>query len=668
MAFPQSIPSNWVVRKIASANTKLQDLNPFEFGIFDEDTHQALSAAAIGTRRNVYFAVGNPNTRQFSQGSKVERFSNANNSDLTFRSETFPVNGLDLLRAQVPVKNEKQNVYYLGFNGIDTCESLKFECGQTYTFHVQVRGRAARQIFMHEMRELIEFTTDCCDDCTDTECTTGNDCHKYIDALVERFNTGLWVSRFFKAEKVISCGTPLTPLAQTAFVKYCLTVCDNGDEIALSSVQLAFPTLDVTLLERKSPFSTYEVTKTAGLPSAFTQTSIVLSECGVCPSGFTSTAAGFASIVEIDNANPENALTAVQAVWGTATSASLVRFEDGTSEYYVVSSALLVNPAAGVDAIIVYQLGTVPQRCTSPTPTSTAWVACGTAFKVKRTLCLTVGNDECDQIGNGDGAEVLARVTTSLGTDASVVGGTLALDADSTECVLRFTIDQFNNDFLKNGCDTFAVAEFDDLPTFEGGIWSVCPCEGWTVNVTTGCPIPPAVVDNCCQCGIKLTGLPTDILLDQFGGYDFATYLEKDPIELSVTVFRDDRDTDICKITTPTWLHAQRASYRQMRGDDVIKQIILDRFYNQEPWVNQTDKSNQLFLQREGIKLGIDINKFYFAVTAYFNTEYNVNVNASHSSIRNANTFYVSEDDLLVVDQIKQVLGSAFPEAKRENF
>jgi len=668
MAFPQSIPSNWVVRKVASTSTHLSDLKPFEFGIFDEDTHNSLSLADVAKRRNVYFAVGNPNTRQFTQGSKVERLGNQNNSDVTYRTEVFPTKQLDLVRAQTPVTDEKQNVYYLGYNGIDVCNTLKFECGQTYTFQVQVRGRAVRQIFMHEMRELIEFTTDCCDDCTQTDCSVGEDCHKYIDALVERFNTGLWVSRFFKAEKVINCGTPLAALDETAFVKYCLTVCDNGDEIALSNVQLQYPTYDVKRIERSAPYSTYQVIKTAGLPTAFSQSSVVLTECGDCPSGFTEVAGGFASLVEIDNANPADALAAVQAVWATATSASLVRFENGTSQYYVVSSTLLANPAAGVDAAVIYQLGTVPDTCTSGA-TTTAWIACGTAYKVTRDLCITIGNDDCDAAeGVGfDGAEVLARLTATLANDPTYVRGSLALDADSTACVLRFTASQFNNDFLEDGCDTLAVAKFDDLLGFEGQRWVVCPCEGWTVN-GDGCPVPPAADTNCCQCGIKFTGLPTEQLLDQFGGYDFATYLEKDPIELSVTVFRDDRETDICKIESPTWLHAQRATYRQLRGDDVIKQIILDRFYNQEPWVNQTDKTNQLFLQREGIKLGIDVSKFYYAITVYFNKEYRVNVNASHSDIRNAMTLYVSEDDLSVFTQLKQVLGTAFTEAKLENF
>ena len=47
---------------------------------------------------------------------------------------------------------------------------------------------------------------------------------------------------------------------------------------------------------------------------------------------------------------------------------------------------------------------------------------------------------------------------------------------DSTDCMLRFNISQYNNEYLEDGCDTYAVAKFNSLPTFEGAYWGVCPC------------------------------------------------------------------------------------------------------------------------------------------------------------------------------------------------
>lgn len=665
MAFPKSVPTHWVVRSVASSGKNLWDLNPFEFGVFDEDTHSTLTPAQAQKRRRVYFAVGSPNIRQAKKGNKFDRISNQNNADVNFRTEIIPTNKVDIIRFQEPAKTENPNVYYLGYNGIDTCESFSFECGKTYQFHVMAKGRPVRSIFGHEMREVIELTTDCCDSCTQTACDAGEGCEKYIDRLVDAFNNSLWVSQFFTAEKVINCEPALPSLTTTSFNVFELTVCDNGDELALSDVQNAYPTLDVKVVARNAPFTTYQVIKTGGAPSAFTQSSIQLAECDVCPSGFTRTASGFAYIVEVDNANPEDALAAVQAVWATATSATLIKFEDGTAEYYVISSAALSNPASGVDAAIVLNLGLTQTRCAKTTPTSTSWVANGTKYKVQRDLCLTIVPENCDT--NGDGAETLARMVTYYANNADVVSGSLALDDASTTCLLRFNISQYNNDFLEDGCDTYAVAKFDELATFDGHRWDVCPCEGWTTN-GDGCPVPPTPTDRCCQCGIKFTGRSYVELVDRFQGYDINTYLEKDPVELAVTVYRTDDQTNICEYQNPTWLWAQRASFRQLRGDDVVKRIILDRYYGKEPWVNQIDKENQLFLQREGIKLGVNLDKFYFAIDVYFNEDKSQNNTASFSNTRNCVTLFVCEDDVITLDSLKATLAQCFDEAKLENY
>ena len=643
---------------------KLEALKPFQFGVFDEDSHEALSAANIQKRRKVYLAVGSPNQKQFNQGTKVERLSNQGNNDLTFRTDPFPTRNVDIVRFQVPKRGEKPNVYYLGYNGIDTCETLKFDCGKTYTFHVLAKGRPVRHIFGNEFREVIEVTTDCCDSCNDTACSSGVGCEGYIDQLIDNFNNSLWVGRFFTAEKVISCEPALPSLTTTSFNVYTLTVNDAGDELALSKVQDAYPTLDVKVKSRKGIETTYEVTKTGAAPATFTQGKVVIPNCDECPSGFTLTASGYSAIVEIDNANPEDALGAVQAIWADATSVSLVKFSNGTATYHIVSDSEVTNPGAGVDAALVMTLGVTSSYCTKDSEVSTSWVLRGTKYKAQRDLCITVKPEDC---GVDAGAATTADLLAMLTAHDSYVSGSLELDADSTDCLLRFTASQYNNAFLEDGCDTYDVAKFDNLPTFKGANWGVCPCEGWTVN-GDGCPIPPVPTDRCCQCGIKFTGRPTTEILDRFPGYDINEYLEKEPIELHITVLRDDPDTRICSFETPTWLHAQRATFRQLRGDDVVKRVITDRFYNKELWVNQIDKENQLFLKREGIKLGVDLEAYYYAVDVYFNNEINTNNNAAHNQLREVVTLFVHEEDILTLESIKQMLADSFVEAKFENF
>ena len=664
--FPKAVPSSWIVRSVASEGTSIADLLPLQFGIFDKDTHTALAAGTVANKRKVYFANGSPNQRQFTQGSKPERLFNQNNSDVNFRTELVPTSKVETIRYQVPKKTENPNVYYLGYNGLGVCETLKFECGKTYMFNVEVKGRPVRNIFPGEMREIIEFTTDCCDTCDQTGCAVGEDCGKYIDALVDKFNSGLWVSRFFTASKVLKCAEEPEALTRTNFVKYCLTVCDNGDELALSKVQHAYPSNKVTVKTRKAPYTTYEIIKTAGLPSDFTQTNVVFTdECGDCPSGYSSVAAGYAYIVELNS--PTIVLAGIQAIWTDVTSASLVSTTSETSTWYVVSSTELTDILAS-GAKVLNDLGTKPATCTSSTVT-TSWIACGTAYKVQRDLCVQVGSDNCDD-PSATQAALLAEGQAFYNALDEVVDDTF-LESSTTApsgCVVQYTVSQYNTEFLEDDCDTSPNPVFRELTPFKGQPWKVCPCEGWTVNEDTGCPVPPAADDNCCQCGIKFETKPTTELLDNFLGYDFATYLEKEPVELVVTVYRDDDQTRICDYTSPSWLHAKRATFRQLRGDDVIKRVITERFYNQEPWVNQTGKENILFLQREGIKLGVNIDDFYYAFDIYFNEERNVNNTASHNNTRHCVTLFVNENDSNAVTSLKQLLASSFQDAELENW
>lgn len=665
MAFPKSVPTAWVVKSLATEGTKVSDLLPLQFGIFDEDTNLALAPSDVRKKRKVYFSLGSPNQKQFNQGAKVENNTNLNNADVNFRSEPVSTRLVDIIRSQDPKRVEKPNIYYLGYNGIDICKSLSFQCGKTYTFDVYLKGRPVRSIMGREIRELIQVTTDGCNDCFDTACTDSVGCEKYIDELVNNFNDyNRWTSRFFTAEKVIHCSPALPSLTTTSFTSYTLTVCDSGNELDLAAVQNQYPTLKVTVISRKAPYTTYGVTKTAGVPSAFTQASVVLQDCSVCPSGFTATAAGYAYVVDADNALLTAAaggttLLKLGTLSGvTAVSSSVVKADTDHTLYYLVTATPITAPSAGLS--VSQTLGTVTARCTGPT-TTTTWATGGTSYKVQRDLVITIKPDDCDAL-------VLARMTAFYASYPEFVSGSLVFDVDSTDCLLRYTASQYNNDFLVDGCDTYAVAAFNPFPPFEGQQWVVDPCEGWTVDGTSGCPVPPTPTDRCCQCGIKFTGRPTTQLLDQFPGYDFNTYLEKDPIVMTINMTTLDESTDINDYGTVTWFQAQRATFRQLRGDDVIKEVIREEMYNKVPWVNQVNKTNQLFLLREGVKLGVNVDDFYYAVDIYHNVDYNTNNTASSNRLREQVRLFVNEKDLATLDALKALVTESFPDAKAENF
>jgi hypothetical protein len=651
---------NWVVQSIAPAGVKTVDLKPFQFGLVDKETHKTINVSAL--TGDAYFAVGSPNAPQATDGQRVNKLYNSLNSDISFKSTDL--GNIAKLKFVKPQKQNLEQVYYLGWNGLDDCESLNFECGKNYKFQINVQGQNVQNVFgAYERNEIVSVDTPCCD--ASCGCVDGKiDCSYVIDDLMARFDSDLfWVKRFYKVEKLISCSPALSVPAKTNFTTYTLTVCDNGDAVDMAKVQAQYtPTIKVR--ERKAPFTTYEFTQLAATaaPAAYSQSLTTVRDCTSCPAGFTSVAAGFAYVVEIDNTNADVTLgaqlTAVQTVFATATYAKKENFSFGTSTYYVVSSAKLTAPTG--DARIVKDLDLTTAKCTQTAPITTAWVSAGTSFKITRALTLTKQNADCQS-----NPEELAEIQAYYAGNPEIVPGTLLVDAGSTACIIRFDVTQYCDNLLVDGCDVFGHdgAKFNSLPSWKGFKWEVIPCEGWTVN-GSGCPVPPAPADKCCKCGIKFTtltmpepGLPEGI-------YDLNFYQEKDPVNLSVTIYKPDGEPYVCGSKSPTFRKTKSAEYQILKGYDVIKEILITRNDRQERFMNLTDKDSLLLLARQGTEFGVKVNDFYYAI----NITNHISRFENHpmAGKKEVITLYIHENDIVLFENLKGQLSSGFPLAKVE--
>lgn len=649
MAFPRSLKRNWIVKSYDTTGKSSADLNPFEFAILDVDTYTSLSSLEV-QGKDILFAVGSPNTGQANTGLKFDRLRNELNSELSFKSQ--PYLNINAIKSQVFTKDDKTNVYYLGYNGLDDCKSLVFECGKTYEFDVYVKGRAVRNIFGQEMREVIQVTTPCCTPCTDGDCAETIECNVVIDELVRNFNdNNRWISRFYTAEKVVTCATTPTPDTQT-FTKYCLTVCDNGDEIALANVQnqVSSSYSKVTVKERNAPYTTYEVTEVtsgAGTPTAFVQDATVLQNCSECPSGFTLVGGGFAYLIEVDQASSaESSLATLQALNGfsTLTSRSLTGWSVGVGTYYVTSSALLTTTTA--DAKILKYLGATQDTCTQDTAITSVWFECGECYAVERTMFVTFGANDCDPSAN-----ILAAWTDYLDENPTLTEDTeIALSEDG--CFWRGSVVQPSN-CIEDGCDTVGVPVWETLPTLLGFVWEEEPCV--TEDLPTGC-----------SCGIKFTGRSFSDLSEllQLPIYDLMEYVEKDPIVLTVGRLVPDGQTQVCDEDYPTFVQTQYASFRTLQGRDVMKEILTTRFDRAEPYWNLVDKDSLLLQQREGLKYGVDVNGYYFAITISGNVQQDLNWSTTLDRTRQDIVLFIHEDDVVTYEAVKALVTGAFPNAK----
>ncbi len=649
MAFPQSVKTNWIVKSYDTTGKSSADLNPFEFAILDKDTYTSLSPLEV-QGKEIIFACGSPNVGQKTTGLKFDRLRNELNSQMSFKSQPIVVNAL---KSQVFTKDDKTNIYYLG-SVLDSCDSLVFECGKTYEFDVYVKGRAVRNIFGQEFREVISVTAPCCTPCTDGDCSDTIECAVMIDELVRAFNDpNRYVARFYTAEKVMECSDPGTEPDTESLLTYCLTVCDAGDEIALANVQDQVSRTDytqVTVKERNAPYTTYQVTElvaSTGVPADYSQDDTVLVNCNECPSGFTLVQGGYGYVIEVDQASSaELSLGAIQALNGfaTVTSRTMTGWNVGVGTYYVVSSAKLTTTTA--DAKIIKYLGPTLTTCTQDTAIETAWEECGTCTVTFRTMFVTFGADEC---------EVSADVVTAW-EDFLAANPTLTEDSAIAQtedgCFWRGSVIQPSH-CQEAGCDTDLIPVWDTIPTFLGFTWTEEPCA--TEDLPTGC-----------SCAVKFTGRSFSDLSEllQLPIYDLLEYVEKDPIVLTVGLLVPDGQTQVCEQNYPKWTQTQYANFRTLQGRDVAKEIITEHLYRAEPFWNLVDKESLLLQQREGLRYGVDVNAYYYAITISGNVLNELNYTSSNYSLREDVVLFIHEDDVDVYESLKGLLAGAFPNAR----
>lgn len=662
MAFKRSLKTNWVVQSYDTTGKSSSDLNAFEFAILDKDTYTSLSALNV-QGKDIILAVGSPNQGQRKSGLKIDRLRDELNSELSFKSQPINVNAI---KSQKFTKDNQTNVYYFGYNGTDTCKTLEFECGKTYQFDVYVKGRAVRNIFGREMREVFQVTAPCCTPCTDGDCSDSIECAVVIDDLVAAFNDpNRWISRFYTAEKIQSCSHEVTPETSTLST-YCLTVCDAGTANDLANVQQGINDNDdpadyfkVKVKERNAPYTTYEVmgkNSGVGQPSNFVIDGVVLEDCNECPSGFTLVQGGYAYLIETAQDGSDSVtLGYMQSLAGLSTvvSISLVNYSTGLGLYYVVASTELNAETINGESntLVKKYLGVVESTCTQDTAVTYVWEECATCDVAIRYLTVTVGLGDCDV-----SADPYAEWVDYLAGHSDIEEvAALALTEDG--CKMRGTVIQYSN-CLEEGCDTTASYAWPILAPFMGQTWEETDDQGdpcADVDVPTGC-----------SCGIKFTGVSfSDLneLLD-LPVYDILEYTEKDPIELTVSLLEPDGTTQVCEDQQPTFWHTVYANYRTLHGRDVMKEILLERKYRAEPYWNLTNKEALLLQKAEGLKYGVDVDAYYFAITISGNLADDGNWSTSINKIREDVVLFIHEDNVTLFNNLRGFLAGAFPNAK----
>lgn len=650
MPFPTSVRTAWIVKSVATNPIDTSKLLPFQVGIFDYDKHKVVQG--FSTNPFIYLACGSPNTQERNQIHPKLKDLNNRNVNVSFKTEK--IFGRELLPAKVakPGKIAQPFVTYLGYDGMNDCKTLPFECGKTYGVGVYLESSGAVGLTMpNGMNDLVYVNTPACDDCGDS-CFAGNVADQVIDKIVAQLNRS-WVAPYVKFEKMIDCCPADAAITKILFSEYCLDVCDAGNGLALAAVQNAYPTLEITRSGRTGNTSTYKFCQLAATaaPAAFVQTEIVIPNCSTCDAGYTAIASTQTAFVTISNTglgnNAAQWLTEVQVSIPTATAAIKTGYAAGSSSYIVEVPLAYVVPATPVaGTTIVLSDEVTPVRCQQTSSLNINWTLCGSKYKITREMGIQLQNPDCA------GSVALPDLIASMAGVPNIVPGSIVMTVAGT-CLSQFKLAQYNNACLEDGCDTVAVAQFDTIPAYDGQVWDVLPCEGWTVDLLSGCPIPPTTTDKDCRVGIKMTGGFIDTTTNSCL-FDVTDAVNYDPIRFTVSVVELSGtnqiggsipvEVDLFVAQTPKRVH--------LSGNEVIRDVLQYRFYrDNEIYMSPRMEDGNKFMANAAQELGVNVDKFYYAVSIPHSVHGRISTDIRGIGERREIVLYFEESDYGVMQQ-----------------
>lgn len=572
--FSYHIPFYVVTGGVATSGHS-SDLSGGKVGLFDRQTFSV--ATGVGNGKEFYFAQGNIGGKDW-YGQPV---TETHKSPFFFGKD---VEDMYLSKPQRVVNEE----WVIGYNGSPSSKTFTFTKGEATRIKFYFHGQPVYRFFNGPKEYVVSYTPkeDCTTPCESGDCPEGiTDCLTHTQELVNLINGHTELRKFGVSAKLVTADYSA---AATSMIKWCITLCDNGDALALQAVQAQAPSgVTVVRTSRTGSQSTYEFCKEDDetTPTAFAQTgSILLAVCEDCPSGSYLIPEKDVYIVRRPIVGGEDFSTAAtrdtyaNTVWQAyATSESITTSTSTTSS--TTAAGTLLNPDAtfigndGAVAIvkIKFVAGTVLDPvlgadslefshtekavCVFDVPASTAWTSCGTGIRSSRTLKIkNINRPDCDSVGDRltDLEIILAGVKgIRIGTLAKVAG---------VGCKDDYTVGQYSLDCLDEACLTSNVTfTYDTLPSFENESWEVVP--------------ETVIADATRKCGIRVTAGYID---PKFGNCSFnpMDYYETEPIKMEVSLLQEDGDR--CDVALwPTVSQSRIGSISRQSGEWVVREVVM---------------------------------------------------------------------------------------------
>lgn len=601
------------------------ELSAGQVGLFDRSTFSVATAAGNG--KELFFA----------QGSLGGKDWHLQTPGVSHKSPFFYPEQVEDMYVSHPhrIINEE---WVIGFNGSVSSQSLKFETGKAVRIKFLFTGEPSLRFFGTMKEYVVSYTPPepCVDDCVGSDCPDPIvDCLTHTQALVNLINEHIEMKKFGVQAQLVNA--PYTA-ATANMEKYSLTICDNGDAIALQRVQAQYPTKNVTRISRVGSNSVYEFCQPTAdaAPADFANSgSVLLAVCGACPGGSTLTAAKDVYLIRrvltptsdlTSDAAKDTYADTVGTAYGVATDADKVFIGQDGAEAIV---SVKVPEGTEVTALVsdsVEFSHTEPAICTWAAAASVAWVASGEGFSSSRSLILkNVNRPDCDADGDR-----LEDIETAIAGIAGVDTTSLAL-VEGVGCVDDYTVTQTSLDCLsEEEClSNHVTFRYEDLPAFEGSAWEV---------------VPPVVTDDATrECGIRVTAGYYD---PKFGNcsFDPRDYYQNEPVKMEVSLLQEDGS--VCDVAEWPTVHQTRfGQIARQSGEYIVREVLMKTDAYQRH-MNQFSMDNR---ERESFDMNllstVDRNAFYKLYYVSFPASYGAYTWRKNEQEKFTAVFAFKEDD-----------------------
>ncbi len=560
--------------KLLASGTTV-DLKTGQIGIFDGNTYQAVTAPTYAKNKALILAQGRPNQPWLALMAGIASDS--------YKTKLIKGKRITEFTGKKPSRGHQEAIT-VGFDGSDITKTLTGISGNVETFYLKLTGLPVSKLYSTQgIIRQYKIDAGCAVGCEDGECDAVP-AEKLADLLVEKINSDAKINMFVKASKLVYYPTATPSVTKVSYKRFQVTIPDDGSVAAETAVGVQYPgVVSVKRVSRDGIYSTYELVNigSAANPTAVSIVpSPVIPQCTTCPSGFSLTQSGFATLITRQDAGANVSSTVLSDY--SALKVYKIGSNFGEGKYIVVKATAITAPVSNDVIISTDQL---VSACVATGSTTYAWAQVGLLYKYAKKQRLTLADDcQSNRLVELQNAFPNSSVTLVSGTPAGA-------------CQHTYEATVYSN-LVSEDCSV-AQATFTYNESFDGVYWEDLAVDNTVADAVAGVKIE----------GIFQEFLPNEVLSDYYA-------VEYDGVHIQGSFYNPDYNASPCQ---DVWPVTKISNFTYPHGDGymVRKDEIRSLSYTLQEIPRDWGVRHA-----EGYHLNTDLTKYYDEYTLAFEFDY----------------------------------------------